>query len=218
MEKFYRAYLKNLVFRQHQGALQGDEGVGDGVCSALTYEWVKQNMTGTYSVQNWTRENPLFRKFAVPEDTPIGRRFPATTNVRVGMTKVPPGMALKQKIAQLSLNNLGIERNFELLAQRDGRRVALVSKYMGFSGGGGDVGEQIEKHHVRFRQGYGLIGITEPKGHAVACQIAGSINRYYDPNLGEFCFSSMHEFLDAFALMWEIAEYKYRNLHIWTMY
>jgi len=218
MERFYKAYYRNVVFRQHQGMLPGDDTVGEGVCSALCYEWVKQNMEGSYNVQNWTRENPIFRKFAVPEGSPIGRKFPHLTNVRIGMPKVQPGMALKQKIVNLSSNNLGTERNFEMLARKDQHRVALVSKWTDLKGGGADVAEQIQKHSVRFRQGYGLIGIVNPRGHATACQIAGSINRYYDPNLGEFRFSDINEFMEAFTLMWEVADYKFKDLYLWTLY
>ncbi|NOZ68623.1 MAG: hypothetical protein GXP46_05140 [Deferribacteres bacterium] len=217
MEKFFKVYKRNLIFRQCQGLLPGDEMVGEGVCSALSYEWVKQNLTGNYNVQNWTRENPLFRTFAVPENSPIGRRFPHLTEVRIGMRRVPPGMQLKQKIANLSRNTLGVERNFELLARKDHRRVSIVHKWSGLNGGW-QVAEQIQKHSIRFFGGYGLIGLLTPGGHATACQIAGSINRYYDPNIGEFSFANTEEFMEAFALMWEMADYKYRDLYLWTMY
>jgi len=219
MELFYKQYQRNLIFRQHQGALRDDSTVGKGVCAALSYEWVKQRLNGTYKLTNWTQANPIFAKFAVPADTPIGRKFPKMTEVNLGMRKVQPGMALKQKIADLAANTLGGERIFELLAKKDGHRVCLISSWNGLKGGGIDFAEQIQKHSVRFFQGYGIIGVTGGGGgHAMACQIAGSINRYYDANLGEFSFGSGDEFTEAFSLMWEVAGYKYTDLRLWTMY
>ncbi|MCA9299081.1 MAG: hypothetical protein KDA28_08445 [Phycisphaerales bacterium] len=221
METFYKEFYNELVFRQHQGILQEDTTVGKGVCSALCYEWVKQNLDGTYKVGDWTKEPAIFRKFAMPADSPIGRKFPHLTNVRIGMRKVQPGMALSQRIANLSMNTRGVEHNFDLLGSRDGRMVALVQKWKGMKGGSADVFEFLEKHNARFFQGYALIGLANAPGgggHAVACQLAGSINRYYDPNFGEFKFTDSGRFAEAFHLSWALAEYTFRDLYLWNMY
>ena len=218
LEEIEIMFKRNLVFRQHQGLMADDEVYG-GVCAALSYMWVTERIDGTYKLDVWRSGNPELMFMGVPSDSPIGRRFPHLNAPNIHVQRVHKGAIIKQKIFELA-GGRNVEAGFRELALKERRHLGTVAHVSQDNGlGGQDIVETIERYGVKLFQGYGLIGWRgRHGGHAVAFQAAGSLNRWYDPNFGEFKFDTFAEMSELINTSWVVADYGCSEIFLFTFY
>lgn len=197
-----------LVFRYVQG-FDGDEDIGEGICFALSYTWITQQLRGKLPLEGIVDRTSLAR--GIPLSTPIASRFP-------NLVQLPVNDHIKRIQGQSKDGYFGIRNQagldgFECITVATGAELQKDNAAQTILSG-------INACHKQLQRGFGMIGLRrEGGGHAIAFQILTTgTARLFDPNLGEFKFKTIQGFGLNFKKFMSFMGYDERYDKQWSIF